>query len=416
MWIGHPNRCPRLCTRKANRTCLKALKVFVPAEPIAGLAGVNIERMTRRLVCTLPAALLAAPMMPTRSELARYRQALEKTLLLSQPKDAAVKGIVGQGQMLCFYSRMARSGHEPKAMLAAAEQGFVFLRDQLWDAKYGGFVWELDGAGKASKSNKHLYGQALGLCAVAEYALASGRKDVLGFALKCFENMEKRAHDSVHGGYVEYFLTDWSTPPANEPSYVEGSGPGIKTMSTHLQLLEAVTSLYRVAKQPAIRERLLELMSIESNAVLRKESGACTDKYSRDWTPLLDGELALVNYGQNLKNVSVLAEAARVAAVALSPFVDLFEANFAYCRKHGFDERAGGFRLATGNATKIGWVQDEALAASLLLYKLTGKTDYFEVFRKTWGFCEGNFKDWQHDGRAVLEATALLDSLKEKAQ
>jgi mannose/cellobiose epimerase-like protein (N-acyl-D-glucosamine 2-epimerase family) len=94
----------------------------------------------------------------------------------------------------------------------------------------------------------------------------------------------------------------------------------------------------------------------------------------------------------------------------------LFEANFAYCRKHGFDERAGGFRLATGNATKIGWVQGEALAASLLLYKLTGKTDYFEVFRKTWGFCEGNFKDWQHDGRAVLEATALLDSLKEKAQ
>jgi hypothetical protein len=38
-------------------------------------------------------------------------------------------------------------------------------------------------------------------------------------------------------------------------------------------------------------------MSIESNAVLGKESGACTDTYSRDWTPLLDGELARVNYG-----------------------------------------------------------------------------------------------------------------------
>lgn len=102
-------------------------------------------------------------MMPTRIELERYRQALEKALSLSQPKDAGAKGIVSHGPMLCFYSRMARSGHEPKAMLAAAEQEFVFLRDQLWDAKYGGFVWELDAVGKTSKSNKHLYGQALGL-------------------------------------------------------------------------------------------------------------------------------------------------------------------------------------------------------------------------------------------------------------
>lgn len=386
-------------------------RFFLPGQPIARSARVNIERMTRRLVFALPAALLAAPMMPTRSELDRYRQALEKTLLLSQPKDGGAKGILGQGHMLCFYSRMARYGHEPKSMLAAAERGFVFLRDKLWDAKYGGFLWE-----PAATGNKHLYGQAAGIGALSEYALASGRKDVLAFALKSFESIEKRAHDGVHGGYVEYFLTDWSTPPANEPSYVEGSGVGIKTMTTHLHLLEAITSLYRVAKQPAIRERLLELMSIESNAVLRKESGACTDKYSRDWTPLLDGEMARVNYGQNLKNIASLAGAARVAAVPLSPYVDLFEANFAYCRKHGFDEAAGGFYLSTGNATKLGWVQGEALASALLLYKLTGKTEYFEVFRKTWRFCEAHSKDSPSDGRAWIEAIALIDSLKEKAQ
>lgn len=350
-------------------------------------------------------------MMPTRMELQRYRQALEKVLLGSQPKDEGAKGIVGQGQRLSFYSRLARYGHEPKAMLAAAEPGFAYLRDRLWDGKYGGFLWEPSGA-----ANKHLYGQAAGIGALSDYAWASGRKDVLAFAVKGFETIEKRAHDSVHGGYVEYFLADWSTAPANEPSYVEGSGVGIKTMAAHLQLLEALTALYRVAKQPAIRERLLELMSIESNAVLRKESGACTDKYSRDWTPLLDGELARVNFGQNLKNITSLAEAARVATVPLSPYVDLFEANYAYCRKHGFDEAAGGFYLSTGNAAKLGWVQEEALASSLLLYKLTGKTEYFEVFRKTWRFCEAHSNDSPRDGRALIEAIALIDSLKEKAQ
>jgi cellobiose epimerase len=367
--------------------------------------------MTRRLVCTLPAALLAAPVMPTRMELQRYRQALEKVLLGSLPKDEGAKGIVGQGQRLSFYSRLARYGHEPKAMLAAAEPGFVYLRDRLWDGKYGGFLWEPSGA-----ANKHLYGQAAGIGALSDYALASGRKDVLAFAVKGFEAIEKRAHDSVHGGYVEYFLADWSTAPANEPSYVEGSGVGIKTMAAHLQLLEALTALFQVAKQPAIRERLLELMSIESNAVLRKESGACTDKYTRDWTPLLEGELGAVNYGLNLRNISSLADAARVAGVPLSPYVDLFEVNFAYCRKHGFDEAAGGFSLATGKATKLGWVQGEGLASSLLLYKLTGKTEYFEVFRKTWGYCEAQNQGWPNDGRALIEAMTLLDSLKEKAQ
>jgi len=102
--------------------------------------------------------------------------------------------------------------------------------------------------------------------------------------------------------------------------------------------------------------------------------------------------------------------------VPLSPYVDLFEANFAYCRKHGFDEAAGGFYLATGNATKSGWVQQEALAASLLVYKLTGKTDYFEVFRKTWSYCEAQIQSWPNDGRALIEAMTLLDSLNEKAQ
>ena len=418
----------------------------------------------------LPMAVGAAPLLPTRGELGLYLQRMEKVLyenivpfwypntidpaggyLLNhdgegKSKGPGVRAIVTQAQMVWFYARLARFGYEPKKMLEAAEHGYRFLRERMWDAKHGGFYWEVDAVGKPTAANKHLFGQSFGVLALAEYALASKRKDVREFALGLFQLLEKQAHDPVHGGYVEYFLSDWSTPPVNEPMYVAGSAAGMKLMSTHSHLMEAMTALQQATGSATVRDRLIELISIQSNAVVRKPYMASTDKYDRDWSPRLEGELARVNYGQDVAKVWLLIEANRAAGLPVSPYVDLLRSSFAYCRKYGFDEAAGGFIAAGGlgqpadDLSKYWWVEAEGLVSSLAMYQLTSNTEYFEVFRKTWGFCEKAQIDWAHgdwhatidgggkaqgdkaglvksafhQGRAMIESLQRLRAIREK--
>ncbi len=426
--------------------------------------------MTRRTFSLLPLAAAAAPLLPTRGELDLYIQRFERTLLENilsfwypktvdsgggyllnhdisgKPKGPANRMIVSQARMLWFFSRMARYGHEPKQMLAAAEHGYRFLRETMWDAKHGGFYWEVDPLGKPVKVNKHLYGQSFAMYALSEYAMASRRKEVVEFSLKFFEVLEKKSHDPVHGGYVEYFLPDWSTPPVNEPIYMGGSASGMKLMNTHLHLMEAMTTLYQATRNLTVRDRLIELIAIESNAVIRKPYMACTDKFDRDWTPRLEGGFAKVSYGHDVENIWLITEANRAAGLSSSPYVDLFQANFQSCRKYGFDEEKGGF-FYTGDfnqpaddRSKNWWVQAEALVSALTMYQLTNRTEYFDVFRKTWDFCDKHQIDWRngdwhssidtegkvrgdkanewkaayHNGRAMIESIARLRAIRDK--
>jgi mannobiose 2-epimerase len=356
------------------------------------------------------------------------------------------KGIVTQARMVWYFARMARAGHGDRSVnLRSADHGYKFLTTKMWDAAHGGFAWETDASGAVkTKPKKHMYGQSFALYAISEYALASGRRDVLDFAVKFFNLLEQKAHDSTYGGYIEFFNEDWT--PSAEGSYMSLPGD-LKLMNTHLHLMEAMTAFYRASKLPLARERLLELMTIESNTVVRKGLAACTDQYKRDWTPVLEGSGARVSYGHDLENIWLLADAAAAAGTPIAPLMDFFTANFAYSLKYGWDSKDGGFwywgpfMAPAAGRTKSWWVQAEVLVCALTMYKLTGDERYREVFLKTWDFVRKHQIDWKngewwsdvnaslqgrgdkgglwkaayHNGRAMIECLALLKEL-EKAK
>ncbi|MGE0101959.1 MAG: AGE family epimerase/isomerase [Blastocatellales bacterium] len=356
-------------------------------------------------------------------------------------KGPGVRMIVTQARQVWLFSRLTRAGY--CKCLGQAEHGYRFLLDRMWDARNGGFYWEVDETGlKVTKDRKHLYGQSFALYAISEYALASGRDDVRKFAVRFFELLESKAHDKVHGGYREFFTPDWREETREMP-YLGGAA-GVKLMNTHLHLLEAMTTFYRLTKLPVARERLIELITIESNTVVRKEIGACTDKYSQDWKPLLDGDFARVSYGHDLENIWLLADACDAAGLPQAPLLDLYRTLFAYSLKYGYDAAQGGFydsgsfNQPADRRTKVWWVQSEALVGALYMYKLTGDTTYLDVFSKTFDFVQSRQTDWQngewfanvspdgvtsgdkaqpwksgyHNGRAMIESIALLRTLK----
>lgn len=427
--------------------------------------------MTRRqFVSTTALAASAAPLLPTRTELTQLRRKLEAVLLenilpfwlsktidpsggynLNHSIDSSSKGpgpkmIVTQARMVWFFARMARAGYQSKRLLEASEHGYKFLREKMWDPRSGGFFWQLDASGKVTHANKHLYGQSFGLYALSEYSTASRRKDALDFTVKFFDLLEKNSHDKVHGGYGEYFLPDWSMAAINEQNYMGGAGTGMKLMNTHLHLMEALTAFVDASSHSLGRARLIELISIESSAVVRKPHIACTDKYDRDWRPRLEGTFSRVSYGHDVENVWLLRQALKTAGLPISPYVDFFIANWNYCRRNGFDETGGGFYDSgplgepADKKDKVWWVEAEALVSALEMYQLTSDTDYFDAFRKTWHQVDKQLIDYSngewyssitpdgkpagdkaniwkaayHNGRAMLECIARLKQIEEK--
>ncbi len=364
-----------------------------------------------------------------------------------EPLPGGTKAIVTQARTLWLASRLIRSEFAQPGLREAADAGFAFLRDRMWDRDNGGFVWEVDAEGtKVLRGDKHLYGQAFGLYALAEYYRASGNPEALALANRLFAVIDARAHDEVYGGYREFFARDWSAAPAGSTGYL-GAPPDLKLMNTHLHLLEAFTTYVRAGAPPRARERLAELVAIESQAVIRKGWVAATDRHRRDWTPVLDDQFARVSYGHDLENIWLIVDALHALDQPTAPYHDLFRAVFDYALRNGYDEAAGGF-LESGppgkpadRRAKVWWVQAEALVSALTMLDLTGDARYADVFAKTWEFVNTKQTDWTsgewyeqiepdgrprpgnkahqwkagyHNGRALIESVERIRGLSGK--
>ncbi len=339
-----------------------------------------------------------------------------------EPKGPGTKMIVTQTRTVWLFSRMARAGYGGKEHLEAADHGYRFLMEKMWDGRNGGFFWEVDATGNEKlKSHKHLYGQAFALYALSEYYLASRKKEVLNFALRFFSLLDAKAHDKQYGGYREFFNDDWTPAPAGETPYMGGGTASFKLMNTHLHLLEAMTTFYRASRLPLARERLLELINIESNTVVRKGLGACTDKYDQDWTPRLEGNFSRVSYGHDLENIWLLIDACDAAGISTQPFLDLYRALFDYSLRYGYDAEKGGFydsgtfNKPADRRDKIWWVEAEAIVSALHMHRLTQDSTYLAVFERTFDFIEKYQTDWEH-GEWHATITPDGKALGDKAQ
>ncbi|HKX26988.1 MAG TPA: AGE family epimerase/isomerase [Blastocatellia bacterium] len=321
------------------------------------------------------------------------------------------KMIVTQARQLWLHSRLARAGYKREENLKAAAHGYKFLREKMWDSQHGGFFWEVEAAGQPLRTLKHLYGQSFGLYALSEYALATRDKGALALAVKLFQLLEEKAHDAKYQGYNEIFAADWQPVAPGTANYISGAAAPVKLYNTHLHLLESVTTFYRASKLPLARTRLLELIEIETDKVVRKEYPLCTDVHRPDWTPVLEGNSAMASYGHDLENIWLVMDACRAVGVAPIKYRQLFEGLFAYSLKYGFDQEAGGF-FSSGpfnqpatNRDKVWWAQAEALVACLWMHRLTGEQQYLDVFAKTWDFVEKRMIDWEHgEWRNTIDA------------
>ena len=356
------------------------------------------------------------------------------------------KFLTMQGRQLWFFSTLAREGIERDAARDAARTGYEFLEKKMRDGKHGGYFSKVTDAGEPKDVHKHVYLNAFALYGLVAYHRATGEAKALTAAQDLFRVLEEKTHDSRHGGYNEFFTEDWRpiTDP-KEANYVGASGT--KTYNTHLHVLEVLTELYRVWPDPLVRQRLSEMLVINTNTVRHPDFPCNIDGWRPDWRTIETPANLRASYGHDVECAWLTLDAAHALGQSPALLRGWAESLCAYSLKFGYDRRHGGF-FYTGplgrpaeDTKKEWWVQSEALVSMLEMYRLTGKQDYYAAFDQTLDFVEkhqvaregswwatraadgsskGNERSspWQgayHNGRAMILCAKLLEELVEKA-
>jgi cellobiose epimerase len=352
------------------------------------------------------------------------------------------KFLTMQGRQLWFFCMLAREGYKKDAALAAARSGFEFLRGHMLDQKHGGYYSKVDDTGKPVDPRKHVYLNAFAMYGLVNYYHATRDEQALKAAQDLFGVLEAKAYDKANGGYVEFFYEDWRpiTDP-REPMYV--GAIGTKTYNTHLHMLEALTDLYRVWPDPLVKQRLNELVVINTQTVHHPDFNCNIDGWTADWVMINSPANLKASFGHDVECAWLMLDAGRALGMSPHVFRSWAEALCTYSLKHGYDHRHGGF-FYTGplgqSATetkKEWWVEAEALVSMLEMYRLTHNPAYYKVFRETLDFVEkhqvasaGSWyasrqadgsplvntrsSPWQgayHNGRSMLLCARLLEEL-----
>jgi mannobiose 2-epimerase len=192
-----------------------------------------------------------------------------------------------------------------------------------------------------------------------------------------------------------------------------------------------------------VRQRLAELLVINTSTVRHPEFPCNIDGWRPDWRMIETPANLRASYGHDVECAWLVLDAVRALGQPPELHRAWAEALCGYSLKYGYDSKHGGF-FYTGplgqpaaDTRKEWWVQAEALVAMLEMYRLTGRQAYYTAFSQTLDFVEkyqvakeggwwatraadgspqGNQRSspWQgayHSGRSMMLSAKMLEEL-----
>lgn len=323
---------------------------------------------------------------------------------------------------------------------AAAERAADYFRRHFVDAQHGGVYWMVNADGSPKDERKHVYAQSFAIYALAEHHRATGDERSLEDAIALYRLIETHAHDARHRGYQEAFSRDWVL--LDDVRLSDEDADERKSMNTHLHVLEAYTTLYRVWPNPVLGDRLREVIGLFLERIVDGETAHLVSFFDEDWTRRSRG----VSYGHDIEASWLLQEAAdALGDEALRSSVRTMAARVAGAvLDEAFDAEHGGifYEASPDGAVvtdKEWWPQAEAVVGFLNAYEETGREAFLDAAVQTWAFVkrhvvDGEGGEWHrrvsregdvrpghekagpwkccyHNGRACLEGMARIDRL-----
>ncbi|MEO5814518.1 MAG: AGE family epimerase/isomerase [Gemmatimonadaceae bacterium] len=307
--------------------------------------------------------------------------------------DDAPKGSILNARILwTFSASYAALGGD--ALLATATRAADYFTTHFIDAEHGGVYWTVDASGVPDDERKHVYAQAFAMYALAEHHRATGEDASLHAAIDIFELVEENAYDHVFGGYDEAFNREWFVLDDSRLGADDVDAP--KSMNTHLHLLEAYATLFRVWPNPLLKQRLAELVDIFTNIIAGGDASQVQQFFESDWTPVE----RIVSYGHDIETSWLVLDAAdALGDPAISQRATEMSLRLAAAvLDDGFDVEHGGLFSGTDargvlDTDKEWWPQAEAIVGFVNAFAESGDEEYLDAAHATWLFVRRYFRD-----------------------
>ena len=278
--------------------------------------------------------------------------------------------------------------------LSMATRAYDYITGHFIDPQYSGVYWMVDCKGATVNTKKQVYAIAFAIYGLTEYFKATGNRESLDKAIELYNALEEHAYDRRYMGYTEAFSRDWS--PVGDMSLSEKDMNSEKSMNTHLHILEAYTSLFRVWKDSSLEKALRELIRVTVDHIVDPKTHSFGLFFDGTW----NSRSGAVSYGHDIEGSWLLCE----AAGALGDSVLLDEArrvsvNMAWkVLENGIDRKHGGlfFEGEHGAVTKPEkewWPQAEAVVCFYNAYQLAGDEAFFKAALDVWDFIGRRISD-----------------------
>ncbi len=287
----------------------------------------------------------------------------------------APRGAILNARILWSFSAAWMKVPDPLYLeMAIRARNYIFRH--FFDDLHGGTYWSLNSNGEPLETKKQIYSQAFFIYALSAYHTATGDRESLDRAVSLFRLIEKHSFDRERDGYFEAFTREWgeladlrlSEKDANEK----------KTMNTHLHLLEAYTSLYRIWPDGELRRQLSGLVRIFTHRIVDPVTSHLNLFFDEEW----NCRSGIVSYGHDIEASWLLYEAAEVLGdadsvkgvalrIASAAHEGLAEDGSLWYER---DDAQGHF-----DRDRHWWVQSEGVVDFLHAWQLSGDESWLEL-------------------------------------
>jgi len=295
----------------------------------------------------------------------------------------------------------------------------------MWDRQFGGFFQIRDRCGGLSdvrgwRDEKRTYGNAFGVYALAALYGVSNDPEVLEFAKQVFCWIEDHAYDPRYKGYFQFLTREGKVfDLAGDYKSIasDNNEIGFKDQNSSIHLLEAYTELYKVWKDPTLRDQLSSLLSLIRDTMVTSR-GYLQLFFRPDWSAVSFRDrsaeerernfgLDHVSVGHDYETAFLMLEASHALGLERDArTLSVARKMLDHALVSGWDDELGGFydggyyyegeeKCTIVHATKNWWAQAEALNALLLFSKIFPGSAYEDYFLREWDYVSKYIIDWE---------------------
>ncbi len=303
----------------------------------------------------------------------------------------APKGAILNGRLLWSFASAYRTAGKPEYLEMATRAKDYILRHFV-DHEYGGVYWSLNADGTPLDTKKQFYAIGFVIYGLSEYVRATGDKEALDCAIRLFNDIESHSRDRVNGGYLEACTREWGK--IDDMRLSDKDENMAKTMNTHLHIIEPYTNLYRVWRDPGLRDAIVHLLDLFLDVMEDKATGHLGLFFDEEWRRHdhnvsyghdIEASWLLLETAQELGDPALLEKTLvhtrRIAEAALEGRGD--DASMVY-------ELHGDGRLDDDHHW---WVQAEDVIGLVYLHKFHGVVGALDKAMNSWAYIRDNIVD-----------------------